>query len=874
MSIKHLLGLSCAACALLAAGSVSAQEADTQSDSQTEASSDESTDSQGARSARRTRDRVVVEEREIVVSGNRFQGLMNEPQNTTMITAEDRNLAGVNDFTQLLAVQPGFNYTEDFGINVRGVGRQTGQTLLGQENTVIPYVDGFINLVPSNIGESTLFGGSVTFVRGPAGTTYGRNALGGAVNVLSRAPTREYTAQMVAGVARGGGYNIGMNLSGPITDNLGFRVGMQRYVQPSISTSVGNGAEGAGFAENNRYIEFQLDWRPGIFHFRNRLTTFTYDNQPGYASLSRYANNLNGNSTPVFGGLSPNPAYGNADPAPSGPYTTNVNVVGYDRLRGNLQNILNADVDLDFATLYFVGGYQEYISSGQADQDYTSRTSYNINDVSPYFTATPPNFPTSFPFAAGTNVPTDYRTNYYNDNHFWSTEARLESKPGTPVEWVLGYYHFQQNFDEQYWENIVNATDPILNPISSGGAPGQYLYPVGTPPPNPRRATYQHRNLYNIRSNAVFGNVTWDISDAWRFDGGLRYTIDDKDAINTFRYVYYYPPFYAADVTPLANGGTPRQRDKGLSGRAAIGWRDQGGNQVYFSYSRGYQSSAFTLGQGTAGPDVNNPANISDPSFLNVFELGANWTVGTLRFDGALFYQIFEDQQIPITTRSVLTVTNPVSGVTTTGLLTYGTFANAKRTDIWGGELQVSWRPNVQSNITMSYTYLNATFKEFGGIADTGQACNAAPLVAGTQCLDPAGAGYFAPTNPNFGRLLDLSGNTLTRTPRNKLSMYGYYGIDMGSAGKIYPGGSIYYQDGFYTNIFNTNWVQSRVLVNLTFTYRTANDRLDLSGGVSNLFDRRYADSSALETFGTGTVTQVVSYLAPRFWSATARYRF
>ncbi len=864
MSMKHLLGLSCAVCALTVAQAAAAQEADKPADSQAAATAeDEAQEGDAEATPRGQKGRVRVEERDIVVSGNRFRGLMEEPQNTTIITAEDRNLAGVGDFTQLLAVQPGFNYTDDFGINVRGVGRQTGQTLLGQENTVIPYVDGFINLVPSNIGESTLFGGHVTFVRGPAGTTYGRNALGGAVNVLSRAPTREYTAQLVAGVARGGGYNIGMNLAGPVTDNLGFRVGMQRYVQPSIATSVGNGVKGAGFAENNRYIEFQLEWRPGIFHFRNRLTTFSYDNQPGYASLSRYANNLNGNSTPVFGALAPNPAYGLTAPAPSGPYETNVNVAGYDKLRDNFQNILNADVDLDFATLYFVGGYQTYKSMGQSDQDYTSRTSYNADTVAPGN------------FAAGAQIPTDYRTNYYNDNHFWSTEARLESKPGGPLKWVLGYYHFQQNFDEQYWENIVNATDPILNPVNSGGLATVYRYPTGTtPPPNPRRSTFEQRNIYNIRSNAVFGNVTWDINESWRFDGGLRYTIDDKDAINNFRYVFYYPPLYAGDFTPRVNGGTPRQTDKGLSGRAAIGWRDGMGNQIYASYSRGYQSSAFTLGQGTAGPDPTDPANISEPSFLNVFELGSNWTVGKLRFDGALFYQIFEDQQVPVTARRPLSITSPTDGITRTGLTTFGTFANAQRTDIWGGELQVSWRPNVQSNITFSYTYLNAKFKRFSGIADAQQACNAGPIVAPAQCLDPGAPNYFTPTNPNYGRLLDLGGNILPRTPRNKVSVYGYYGIDMGSAGKIYPGGSIYYQDAFYTNIFNTNRVQSRVIANLTFTYRTADDRLDLSGGVSNLFDRRYADSSALETFGTGVVTQVVSYRAPRFWWATMRYRF
>ena len=74
---------------------------------------------------------------------------------------------------------------------------------------VLQYVDGFLNLVPSNIAESTLFGGNVQFLRGPGGTLYGRNSLAGSVNLLSRAPTKEFTAEAEAGVGRSGWYDLG-----------------------------------------------------------------------------------------------------------------------------------------------------------------------------------------------------------------------------------------------------------------------------------------------------------------------------------------------------------------------------------------------------------------------------------------------------------------------------------------------------------------------------------------------------------------------------------------------------------------------------------------------------------------------------------------
>ena len=870
--MKAFLYLGCAAGALIAAPAM-AQTAATSSQTQgatpdtaatspdAPAAADDAQDEQEPGLTAGGKRKARVEERDVVVTGSRFQKLLEQPQHATIISAEERNLAGVNDVRELIAVQPGFNYTADFGINVRGVGRQTAQTLLGQENTVIEYVDGFINLVPGNIAESTLFGGNVTFVRGPAGTTFGRNAIGGAINVISRAPTREYTAQLTVGTARSDAYNFGVNFSGPITSNLGFRVGIQEYKYGSYYKAIGNSAKGAGTG-SNQYVEFQLEWRPGPFHFRNRATTYIYDTVPTYPSLSRYSNNLGGNVTPVFGSLSPNPAFGFTGPAPAAPYQTNVNDPGYDRLRHNFQDIFNGDVNLGFANLIYVGGYQRYIASGDSDRDLTSRTSYDGNTVAPGT------------FAAGTQVPTDYRANYYNDNYFWTQEARLEGKAGHPVRWVAGFYYFNQDFDEQYWENIRNATDAILNPIIGTTVPAGSTLPPLVLTPNPRRSTYEQRNLYQIRSTATFGNVVWDLNDHLRFDGGLRYTWDEKNAVTNFRFIYYYPPVYAADFSPLIHSANTFRRDQGLSGRASVGWHDSGGNQVYAAYSRGYQSSAFTLGQGL--PGTTGRDNIADKEFLDVYEVGANYGIGKVRFDGAVFYQLFHDQQIPVSTRGVVnTPMGPVPGPL------YSAFVSAKKTEIYGLESRLTYRPNVQSNIVLSYTYLHAEFKDFANVIDLSQPCNAQPLVAGTQCTTPPTPtvpqpGYFAPTNPLYQTPQNLAGNELSRTPHHKASAYGYYGIELGSFGHLYPGGTVYYQSPFYTSIFNRpNFrVPGRTIANVTLTYRTADDRLDLTGVVSNVFDKRYADSSALATFGSGTVQQTVGYGAARYWSLTARYRF
>ena len=535
------------------------------------------------------------------------------------------------------------------------------------------------------------------------------------------------------------------------------------------------------------------------------------------------------NTGPVFNALEPNPQYKYGVAAPSKPFQINVDYAGYDKLKNNFQDVVNADLDLDFADLVYVGGYQQYLAIGSADRDLTSRSSY---------TAAPTD-----PFAPGTVVPTDYRSNYHNDNNFWSQELRLEGKSGGPLNWVAGAYYYNQHFDEKYWENIPGAGAVLTTPTVGGGP--------ALAAPNPNKSTFEQRNVYNIRSTAVFGNIVYDITSTLRFDGGLRYTWDDKGAKTTFRYVFYYPPFLAGDFSPAVHAAQPTQSDSDLSGRAALSWRPIAGSELYAAYSRGYQSSAFTLGQGLP------PNNIAEPEHLDVYEIGGSYTAGPVRFDGSVFYQNFFNMQIPISTRSIVTVNGqaqPVGPV-------YANFVNAHKAVISGAELQATWHPTDRSNVVFSYTYLDPTFDSF------------CPTIRGSN---PPVCGAVDITQPAAGQTpQDLSGNQIPRTPRTKASVYGYYGIPLGDGSYLYPGGSIAYQGDYYAYPFNTDRfrVNGRTIVGLTLTYRSPDDRIDVTGTVSNLFREIYSDNVNVAVIG-GSAARTLSYGADRFYSVVLRYRF
>lgn len=129
--------------------------------------------------------------KDIVVTATRREArLQDVPVSVTAITAETLGGAGVSQVRDLGQVAPGFISGRNVGANqptIRGVG--SSGISPGDESNVATYIDGVYQADPFSTFIELVEVERVEVLRGPQGTTFGRNATGGLVNVITPDPS-------------------------------------------------------------------------------------------------------------------------------------------------------------------------------------------------------------------------------------------------------------------------------------------------------------------------------------------------------------------------------------------------------------------------------------------------------------------------------------------------------------------------------------------------------------------------------------------------------------------------------------------------------------------------------------------------------------
>ena len=113
------------------------------------------------------------------------------PQSLTVVSDEQLRDAGATSIREAAFHVPNLNMVEFSARRlsfpfVRGIGSGQG------DPAVATYVDGVPQLSPSSTNLPLLNVERIEFLRGPQGTLYGRNALGGVIHVVTRKPSNAW----------------------------------------------------------------------------------------------------------------------------------------------------------------------------------------------------------------------------------------------------------------------------------------------------------------------------------------------------------------------------------------------------------------------------------------------------------------------------------------------------------------------------------------------------------------------------------------------------------------------------------------------------------------------------------------------------------
>jgi outer membrane receptor protein involved in Fe transport len=263
------------------------------------------------------------------------------------------------------------------------------------------------------------------------------------------------------------------------------------------------------------------------------------------------------------------------------------------------------------------------------------------------------------------------------------------------------------------------------------------------------------------RDQAVFGELTYDLTDQVALTGGMRWFKARNSLKGFFGYGDWGWSSLASEEACFSDeqvqGGPCVNLDKKIDesdsiGRVNLTWQVDDKKMVYATWSQGYRPGGINR-RGTLLPYTSD--------FLTNYELGWKTSWGdTLTFNGALFRQDWDDFQFSYLGQNGLTE-----------------IRNAAQAQIDGMELDLSWAATYNLQITGGFAWYDAKLtKNFCGWL---RADGTSETVCPPGTLNPNGDAVDGPQA--------ASGNRLPVTPKFKGAVNARYSWDL-------AGGEAYWQ--------------------------------------------------------------------------------
>ena len=177
----------------------------------------------------------------VVTARKREETLLDVPVAITAVSGDTLERRGINSVREVASQTPGLNISSDGAgrafVSIRGVGVTLVQSV---QPGVGLFIDGIYQPNTAYLNNPIVDVERIEVLRGPQGTLYGKNTLGGAINVISRQPGNELQVRGVASYAGpDNSWLTSGSVSGPIVeDKLQVRVAASHRQQDGFLENI------------------------------------------------------------------------------------------------------------------------------------------------------------------------------------------------------------------------------------------------------------------------------------------------------------------------------------------------------------------------------------------------------------------------------------------------------------------------------------------------------------------------------------------------------------------------------------------------------------------------------------------------------------
>jgi outer membrane receptor protein involved in Fe transport len=522
----------------------------------------------------------------------------------------------------------------------------------------------------------------------------------------------------------------------------------------------------------------------------------------------------------------------------------------FDPVYKSKTDIYEANVDWDVteklkATYLF--SYSKYDLYTRQDYNrYTPSTTFNTtpNPVNALAAVGPAYAALIYPSLFPGGVVSDPQNGLFNrfttsdissaDTTQYTNEVRLQSAFDGPFNFNVGAISldFKATGDYYVMFNTGTAWYQVNNVLATGTAncaatnPACVFVDPNNDPNRSGRNYYDAYSPYHLKSNAVFGEFYYQMTDAFKWTLGLRYTDDDKkvESHNVALGVA------GSGILPAIN---QEVEFKETTGRFGFDWKPQlsftDQTLIYAFYSRGYKAGGLNSPCTNTGGVICGPATFA-PEFVNSYEVGAKNTLlnGSMILNLTGFHYDYKGYQVSKIVNRASTNEN----------------IDAK---INGVEGEAVWFPLREIRLNANIGWLDTkitsgtsidTFNRTQGdpnliVVKSSAASNCVVSLATAQlALATANAttpinllgvcsGAFGPATD--GTAVNLKGNELPNAPHWTVSLGAQYTLNLGDWSAVFRG-DYYHQTDSFARIYNSAPDKLKAWDNVNLTASLSNE--------------------------------------------------